>query len=345
MNKILDSNLFESIAALFTIFGFILAFLITLLNMLWKSYCSKKYGISKKYFFLQNKYSILFYVLSILLFIPVAAYSIKQFNNSISISKKDIDLSDYINLIYVILYLIVLSSSVFVYMQLNLYKKFDTTEIKPKAFKYFLINTILFLLGLVVMFKIRNSISNIMHIVVLTVTSLSLYFSIHNLKMRKNKRINYLCIFFLNLGLLYYSIYFLNFIILVVTDKPIICLKDSEFALNLLSTIIGLAINIVSIAYLIMRVSIEKEYDKQLLISQINYSYNRKLPNQLAVICEYKDKFLAVSYKENKDETIILNTKKYWLVNQENYTIREKFYKNKVINKDKNKEDKENSQP
>lgn len=334
----------ESISTLFTSLGSIFALLIILLNIFWKSYCSKKYGISKKYFFLQNIYSILFYVLAILLFIPLATYSIIQFSNSISISKKVIDLSDFINLIYVILYLIVLSGSVFVYMQLNLYKKLDITEIKLDAFIYFSINTILFSVGLVVMFNIRNSISNIMHIFVLIITSLSLFFTIYNIKKEKIEPITYLCIFLLNLGLLYYSIYFLNFIILVVTDKPIICLKDSQFALNLLSTIIGLAINIVSIAYLIMRVSIEKEYDKQLLISQINYSYNRNLPNQLAVICEYKDKFLAVSYKEDKDETIILNTKKYWLVNQENYTIREKFYKNKVIKKDKTAEDKENSQ-
>lgn len=110
----------ENLSTLFTLLGSIFALIIILLNMFWKSYCSKKYGISKKYFFLENKYSILFYVLVILFFIPFATYSIIQFSNSISISKKVIDLSDFINLIYVILYLIVLSGSVFVYMQLNL---------------------------------------------------------------------------------------------------------------------------------------------------------------------------------------------------------------------------------
>ena len=326
----------DTIVSIFTIAGSVITLIITLLNMFWRSYCSKKYGLSKKYFFLQNKYSILFYVLVILLFIPLATYSIVKFNNSITASKKDINLIDWTYLSYVVLYLIVLSISVFTYMQINLYKKFDIKEVKKEAFIYFSTITILFSVGLFVMFNIKNSISNILHIIVLIVTAVSLYFAMHNIKRRKNEPITYLCIFLLNLGLLYYSIYFLNIITLIVYDKEILCLRDDEFALNLLATLIGLAINVVSIAYLIMRVSIEKEYGKQLLISQINYKYNKKLPKELAVITEYQGKFLVVSYKEDNDETIILNTKKYWLVNPENYTIREKFYKNKVINKVKN---------
>lgn len=337
MNKILDPNSFESIAALFTILGSIFALIIILLNMFWKRYCSKRYGISKKYFFLENKYSILFYVLVILLFIPFATYSIVKFNDSITASKKDINLIDWTYLSYVVLYLIVLSISVFTYMQINLYKKFDIKEVKKEAFIYFSTNTILFSVGLFVMFNIKNSISNILHIIVLIVTAVSLYFAMHNIKRRKNGPITYLCIFLLDLGLLYYSIYFLNIITLIVYDKEILCLRDDEFVLNVLSTLIGIAINIVSIAYLIMRVSIEKEYGKQLLISQINYKYNKNLPKELAVITEYQGKFLVVSYKEDKDETIILNTKKYWLVNPENYTIREKLYKNKVILNDTTK--------
>lgn len=337
MNKILDPNSFESIAALFTILGSIFALIIILLNMFWKRYCSKRYGISKKYFFLENKYSILFYVLVILLFIPLATYSIVKFNDSITASKKDINLIDWTYLSYVVLYLIVLSISVFTYMQINLYKKFDIKEVKKEAIIYFSPNIILFSVGLFVMFNIKNSISNILHIIVLIVTAVSLYFAMHNIKRRKNGPITYLCIFLLDLGLLYYSIYFLNIITLIVYDKEILCLRDDEFALNLLATLIGLAINVVSIAYLIMRVSIEKEYGKQLLISQINYKYNKKLPKELAVITEYQGKFLVVSYKEDNDETIILNTKKYWLVNPENYTIREKLYKNKVIPNANNK--------
>lgn len=326
-------KLIENLSTLLTLLGSIFALIIILLNMFWKSYCSKKYGISKKYFFMENKYSILFYVLVILLFIPLATYSIVKFNDSITASKKDINLIDWAYLTYVVLYLIVLSSSLFTYMQLNLYKNYYIKDIKFEFFVYFYVNAILFSTGLIALFNIKDSICNTVHIFVLIVTSLSLYFAMHNIKRRKNEPITYLCIFLLNLGLLFYSIYFLNIITLIVYDREILCLRDDEFALNLLATLIGLAINVVSIAYLIMRVSIEKEYGKQLLISQINYKYNKKLPKELAVITEYQGKFLVVGYKEDKDETIILNTKKYWLVNPENYTIREKLYKNKVINK------------
>lgn len=41
----------ENLSKLLTLLGSIFALIIILLNMFWKSYCSKKYGISKKYFF------------------------------------------------------------------------------------------------------------------------------------------------------------------------------------------------------------------------------------------------------------------------------------------------------
>lgn len=321
----------ENLSTLFTLLGSIFALIIILLNMFWKSYCSKKYGISKKYFFLENKYSILFYVLVILFFIPFATYSIVKFNDSIIASKKDINIIDWEYLIYVLLYLIVSSSSLFTYMHLNLYKKYYIKDIIIEFFLYFYVNVILFSTGLIAFFNIKDSICNTVRIFVLIVTLLSLYFAIHNIKRRKNEPITYLCILFSNLGGLYYSIYFLNFISIIVYDKTIICLSEDELVLNVLSTLIGIAINIVSIAYLIMKISIAKEYDKQVLISQINYKYNKKIPKELAVITEYQGKFLVVGYKEDKNKTIILNTKKYWLVNPENYTIGEKLYKNKVI--------------
>ncbi len=342
-------NKLEVIIKLITLITTTLAGIYVLANDMWKNKCSNKYGISKSYFSIKNKENISPYLLFIILITPIVIYGIGFFYK---ICDTDSKIDNYkviifglqfiinrnfeVNVCKLIIstYMALISGSFLIYLKNVFYKEVSNKTFKKVQILYIILSIITCMFELVLLTSTNALISHEIDLSILFFTIFIIM--VLNCLLTGVKSIIYslVTLFLFNMCLFYYVFYALDILLYIINNIYLITVRNDSIFLTMVNIVLGVAIIIVSFIYLIKRLIMECQYDKYKLLVVNEFKVLENNLKDLAVICEYKDKFLSVEYKTEGDKKIKLYTKKYWFIDPSACTIEEKSFEEEIIDKD-----------
>lgn len=138
----------------------------------------------------------------------------------------------------------------------------------------------------------------------------------------------------INICAFYYVICFLDIILYSIFEIYIVHTDYSMLNFLAFNAFLGLIIILASLFYIIINIFIEKQFENYILLKLDTTKYIFGTPDNLAVICEYKNKFLSVKYDKYDGNKIKLYTDRYWFIDPSDCTIREESFEEETIEKE-----------
>lgn len=270
---------------------------------------------------IKNKYST-----------PVYYIDRKNSNNLVAFKKTDVKC---LSSVYICIYIFVICVGIYLFY-LNILKKYNSKLINMKLHYIYLS---MLALGIVVSYILilnynrnnyLNNCNNLIIVSILIISILSIIFGKYQLNRVQNKIS--VMIFCAVLGALitFYTLSFLDILIYILFNFYLLDII-AYVIIQTLGVMIGLIIIVVAYANLFINsiiLDLEPKYKFIHLNNKNNY-YN--IPKDLAVICEYKNKFLSVRYENYGDELIVLYTDEYWFINPNDCTVKEESFKKELV--------------
>lgn len=276
-----------------------------------------------------------------------AVYAIS--NADYIINNKGLDMTELDNkgfnllsTLLIALYMLVISIAIYLRVSNILQKNNNIKFGKNTIYIYSFICFVMFIIGFIMFLECRYKLNKclmwfflILSIVVLIILYKFIKCQNECISAKIKKIIISILVILVNNFAFYYVINALDFILYRYYNIFIVPIDCSTLFISLINTLLGLFIILVSFSYIIITIFIEKQIETNILLEVDNSKYKYGTPEDLAVICEYKNKFLAVRYIAEEDKLIELNTYEYWFIDPSDCTIKEKsFKKESVINED-----------
>lgn len=262
----------------------------------------------------------------------------KDNNNLVAFKKTDIN---WVFKIYICLYMIVICMGIYQFY-MNILKKQNAKLIDKKTNYIYIF---IFALSIFVCcFLILNYNSNnyleynsyLLTGLIIIPSIFTLGYGAHLMTIFQKKSCVMIFCAVLGMIITFYTLSFLDILIYILFNFYLLDII-ADVILQTLVVMIGLVIIVLSYANLFIDsiiLDLEPKY-KLIHINNKNNYFN--IPEDLAIISEYKNKFLAVSYKIYNESTIVLYTNEFWFINSCDCVIREKVFKNDFVIKENDK--------
>lgn len=259
----------------------------------------------------------------------------KSSNNLVAFKKTDLKC---FSSVCICLYTIVICVGIYLFY-LNILKKYNSKLINMKLHYIYLS---MLALGIVASYILilnynrnnyLNSCNNLIIVSILIISIFSLIFGKYQLTKVQHKIVVMIFCILLGMIITFYTLSFLDILIYILFNSYLLDII-ADVTIKTIVVLIGLVIIVVSYANLFINsiiIDLETKYKFIHLNNKNNY-FN--IPKDLAVICEYKNKFLSVKYDKYDGNKIKLYTDKYWFIDPSDCTIREESFEEETIEKE-----------
>lgn len=267
-------------------------------------------------------------------------YHVIRINKDSLLVFKNTSLS-WLTLICIILYIFVISIGIYLYY-VKMVKK-NNKKIISKKLNHLYMLTLLasnaFSCCIMLFYNRNYSLYSKNNLIISSIIIITLAFSfISFLCKNKVKKEHCIYIFCILLGMIitFYTLSFLDIIIYILFNFYLLDII-ADVIIQTLVVMIGLVIIVLSYANLFINSIILDLEPKYKLIHINNKNNYLDIPEDLAVISEYKNKFLAVRYKAEEDELIKLYTDEYWFIDPSDCIVKEESFKKELVVKGNDK--------
>lgn len=262
-------------------------------------------------------------------------------NNSLEMTKFEQKTINFLYTMLIALYMLVISIGIYLIVRTILKKNNSIKFGKYTLYIYSLFCIAMFFIGFRLFLENRDKLNNcsmLMFLILSIVVLITLYKFIKCKKecisAKIKKTIISILVILINIFAFYYVICVLDIILYSIFDIYIVPTDYSMLYISTINAFLGLIIILVSLFYIIINIFIEKQFENYKLLKLDTTKYIFGTPENLAVICEYKNKFLSVKYDKYDGNKIKLYTDRYWFIDPSDCTIREESFEEETIEKE-----------
>lgn len=267
-------------------------------------------------------------------------------NNSLERTEFEQKTINFLSTALIALYMLVISIAIYLRVSNILKKNNNIKFCKYTLYIYSIVCLATFIKGLRMFIKYRDDLNNcsmwkflILSVAVLITLSKFIRCKNKCISVKIKKIIISILVILINICAFYYVICVLDIILYSIFDIYIVPTDNSMLSISTINIFLGLIIILASLFYIIINIFIEKQFENKILLKVDNSKYKIGAPKDLAVICEYKNKFLSVKYDIYDDNKIKLYTDRYWFIDPSDCTIREESFEEETTVKEDNTED------
>lgn len=267
-------------------------------------------------------------------------------NNSIERTEFEEKTINFLSKFLIALYMLVISIAIYLQVSKILQKHNNIKFSKNTIYIYSFICFAIFIIGLSMFIKYRDKLNDCLMWIFL-ILSIAVVFILYIFIKCKNECISVkikkiiisILMILINICAFYYVICVLDIILYSIFDIHIVPIDYSMLFISIINIFIGLIIVLVSLFSIIINIFMENQFENNILLKLNNSMYSDDIPEDLAVICEYKDKFVSVKYEKYDGNKIKLYTNRYWFIDPSDCTIREENFEEETIVKEDETED------
>ncbi len=256
----------------------------------------------------------------------------KDSNKLVAFKKTDIN---WFLKIYIYLYMIVICAGIYLFY-MNILKKHNAKLIDKKL-NYIYILIFATSIFVCCFFILKHNSNNylacnydLLTVLILIISIIMFIYGAYLMTIFQKKSCVMIFCAVLGAIITFYTLWVLDLLIYILFNFYLLNIIVNVI-IQTLAVMVGLVIILVSCANLFINNIILDLESKYKLIHINNKNNYLDIPEDLAVICEYKNKFLAVRYKAEEDELIKLYTDEYWFIDPSDCTIKEKSFKKELV--------------